>query len=124
MGSSSSFLPCYSGQMDYERFENLLRRCLELDPLKRITAREAIDHEFLRSSSRGSSSQAGAPTTGGVAVGIGAQAVVKMTEVETGAAHAHAAAASAPVQNSSEPKTLGSDGSVTALKVEHEESMS
>eukprot|EP00047_Mylnosiga_fluctuans_P002550 m.224960 g.224960 ORF g.224960 m.224960 type:complete len:492 (+) comp11181_c0_seq1:397-1872(+) len=37
---------------DYARFESLLRRCLEIDPLKRITAREAFDHEFLRPSTR------------------------------------------------------------------------
>jgi len=36
---------------DYERFEHLLKGCLEPDPLKRLTAREAIEHEFLRSSS-------------------------------------------------------------------------
>lgn len=77
---------------DYERFESLLRRCLELDPLKRITAREAMDHEFLRSSSRAStgagnlpsasasssaaaaapgSASAGASASGGVAAGMG-----------------------------------------------------
>lgn len=40
---------------DYLRFESLLRRCLEIDPLKRITAREALDHEFLRSSTKAAS---------------------------------------------------------------------
>lgn len=40
---------------DYLRFESLLRRCLEIDPLKRITAREALDHEFLRSSVKAAS---------------------------------------------------------------------
>eukprot|EP00050_Salpingoeca_kvevrii_P011021 m.12175 g.12175 ORF g.12175 m.12175 type:complete len:460 (-) comp3211_c0_seq1:1123-2502(-) len=33
---------------DYEKFEDLLRRLLELDPKKRMTPAEALEHEFLR----------------------------------------------------------------------------
>lgn len=38
---------------DYERFEDLLLKLLELDPAKRMTPREALEHPFLRSSSSG-----------------------------------------------------------------------
>ncbi len=33
---------------DYERFEDLLMRLLDLDPLTRMKPHEALQHEFLR----------------------------------------------------------------------------
>lgn len=38
---------------DYERFEDLLRKLMALDPAERITPAEAMNHEFLRRSSTG-----------------------------------------------------------------------
>lgn len=35
-------------KLDYDRFEDLLRRLLELDPAKRITPQEALEHDFIR----------------------------------------------------------------------------
>ena len=110
-----------------------MRRCLELDPLKRITAREAIDHEFLRSSSRGpaahpTSGAAAGPAATAVGAGVGAAAgagseagaAAEATGDSKGAMHA--VAGSAPPGG--EGKKAEGGAPVKALKMEQDESMS
>eukprot|EP00053_Salpingoeca_punica_P012448 m.111451 g.111451 ORF g.111451 m.111451 type:complete len:544 (+) comp15950_c5_seq1:649-2280(+) len=74
---------------DYERFEDLLRRMLELDPTKRIKPNEAYEHEFMTrhtDQARTSASAAGAATGAAGAAGAAAKRPAGAEGGEAGAA--------------------------------------
>eukprot|EP00051_Salpingoeca_urceolata_P018357 m.257069 g.257069 ORF g.257069 m.257069 type:complete len:463 (+) comp19179_c0_seq3:314-1702(+) len=59
---------------DYARFEDLLRRLLTLDPAERMTPREALEHDFLKSNSSKPSVGGASGASGSAAGGSGAGA--------------------------------------------------
>jgi hypothetical protein len=106
----------------------LLRRCLEIDPLKRITAREALDHEFLRSSTKAASpgkpvaasDDAAAAPSAGASLGTTATATATATAIATATATAtapDATAAAAAAAPTAPPAASASSGAAPVAEI-------